>query len=72
MASSTLGAPSFTSLTPTLSSSGSSEDPTAECLGCIISGRPFPAHLRPAAFVGASPTTVEAGIARILNGGRGV
>lgn len=72
MVSSTLGAPSFASLTPTLSSSASAQDPTAECLGCIITGRPFPAHLRPAAFVGASPATVEAGIARILDGGRGV
>lgn len=39
----------------------------AEAIGCIITGRPLPEHLRPAPFVAARPATVEEGIARILS-----
>lgn len=38
----------------------------AEAIGCIITGRPLPAHLRPQPFVPARPATVSEGIARIL------
>lgn len=42
----------------------------AEAIGCIITGRPLPAHLRPAPVAVARPATVSDGIARILAGGR--
>ena len=38
----------------------------AEAIGCIITGRPLPVHLRPAPFVAAPAASVEEGIARIL------
>ena len=42
----------------------------AEAIGCIITGRPLPAHLRPAPVAVSRPATVSEGIARILAGGR--
>ncbi len=39
-----------------------------EALGCIICGRPFPAHLAPAAQPVDAPATVAEGLARILRG----
>ena len=38
----------------------------AEAIGCIITGRPLPAHLRPEPFAASRPASVEEGIARIL------
>ena len=40
----------------------------AEAIGCIISGRPYPEHLRATTYVAARPATVEAGIREILRG----
>ena len=39
---------------------------TAECLGCIITGRPFPDAVRAPMYDLARPASVEDGIARIL------
>ena len=39
-----------------------------EALGCIICGRPFPAHLALAAQPVGAPATVAEGLARILSG----
>ena len=39
----------------------------AEAIGCIITGRPLPAHLRPQPFVTSRPASVSDGIARILS-----
>ena len=39
-----------------------------EALGCIICGRPFPAHLAPPAQPVGAPATVAEGLARILSG----
>jgi hypothetical protein len=38
----------------------------AEAIGCIITGRPLPAHLRPQPFVASRPASVNEGIAGIL------
>ena len=38
----------------------------AEAIGCIITGRPLPAHLAPQPVAIARPATVAEGIARIL------
>ena len=38
----------------------------ALAIGCIITGRPLPAHLQPQPFAVARPASVEEGIARIL------
>ena len=46
----------------------SSQELIAEAIGCIISGRPLPAHLRPTVLASSRPTTVQDGIARILAG----
>ena len=41
----------------------------AAAIGCIITGRPFPAHLRPQPMPAARPVaTVEDGLARIVRG----
>jgi hypothetical protein len=68
MASSTVGSAALTSFEPTPSSGASGQDLVAECVGCIISGRPLPERVRPPATVGATPATAAAGVARILNG----
>ena len=39
-----------------------------EAIGCIITGRAFPAHLAPVAQPIHAPATVAEGIARILSG----
>ena len=45
----------------------SSQALITEAISCIIAGRAFPEHLRPAAFASApQPRTIEEGIARIL------
>jgi len=44
----------------------SREATLAEALGCILHGLPLPEGLRPPSFVGARPTSAEAGIARMM------
>lgn len=44
----------------------STAEQIAEAIGCIITGRPLPAHLRPEPFVTTRPATVAEGVARIL------
>lgn len=44
----------------------SAAEQVAEAIGCIVSGRPLPAHFRPAPFAVSSPATVGEGIARVL------
>ena len=39
-----------------------------EAIGCIITGRAFPAHLAPVAQPIHTPATVAEGLARILGG----
>jgi hypothetical protein len=41
----------------------------AQAIACIISGRPYPEHLRVTTYAVERPRTVEAGITRILRGG---
>ena len=52
-----------------LTSATSREAQLAAALGCIITGRPLPAHLCPPAHAAAPcPMSVEAGIRRIVGG----
>ena len=44
----------------------STAEQIAEAIGCIITGRPLPAYLRPQPLMIARPSSVEEGIARIL------
>jgi hypothetical protein len=39
-----------------------------EAIGCILSGRAFPAHLAPAPIPTHAPATVAEGLARIVGG----
>ena len=57
-----------TTSAPSYSAAGaSSQALIAEAISCIIAGRTFPEHLRPAALAAAPrPRTVQEGIARIL------
>jgi hypothetical protein len=48
----------------------SAAEQVAEAIGCIITGRPLPAHLSAAPVPVARPATVSEGISRILAGGR--
>lgn len=50
--------------------SPTASDEVAAALGCIVAGRPLPQHLRPVPVRPARPTSVQAGIERILRGGR--
>ena len=49
--------------------SQSRSEQLAEALGCIISGRPLPVHLRPRPFEAPAVSSVSEGVGRILRGG---
>lgn len=46
----------------------SKADEIALAIGCILAGRPLPAHLRPQPVAIARPASVSEGVARILTG----
>jgi hypothetical protein len=66
---STLTSQSATTVLAPPSSTPSKQELIAEAIDCIISGRPYPEHLRPTTYAAERPRTVEAGITRILRGG---